>query len=652
MILDIVMKNILILPRYIKRSLAVVNDLFLCIVTVWFSFYLRLGEFIPISINKYNGYDIITPIALSVLIAVPVFSLFGFYHNIFRHSGWVALANIVNASIVYFILYFVVISVWSFDGVPRTIGIIQPTLLFLTVGGSRAILQFWLSGQYNKFLRKRIRINVLIYGAGNAGRQLVAALHASDDFKVVGFLDDDDALQNSSINGVRVYSPCKIKNITANQNVQQIILALPSVSRIRRGEIIEKMSHLGIPIHTLPSISELAHGQFKISDIRELDLDDLLGRLQVDPNEELLKRDIFGKKIFISGAGGSIGKELSRQIFKCLPSVLLLIEQSEHALYSINQELVDLNKEEKTKIFPILCSITDEKKIQDILSLWKPNIIFHAAAYKHVPLVEHNPVVSIHNNVFGTLILAQAAEKYNIERFVLVSSDKAVRPTNIMGATKRLSEMILQAFAENDNKTIFTMVRFGNVLDSSGSVVPRFREQIKNGGPVTITHPEITRYFMTIPEAAQLVMQAGSMALGGEVFLLNMGNPVKILDLARRMIELSGLSVKCSSNPDGDIDIKIIGLRPGEKLYEELLIGNDTTKTEHALIMKSRESYLDRNTLLSELNNLQTAMDNNNIHVIHVILKRLIEGYNPVDGIVDWMSIDHKFDENPKKAMF
>jgi FlaA1/EpsC-like NDP-sugar epimerase len=526
--------------------------------------------------------------------------------------------------------------------VPRTVGIIQPILLLLFVGASRALARVWLGDQYLSILKRTSRPKVLIYGAGTSGRQLAAAMANSHEMRVAGFLDDDERLHGHVLNGLPIYNPDDLSGLVVTLNVGDVLLAMPTVSRKRRNEILGQIRSAHVSVRTLPSVIDLAQGKVGVSDLRELDIDDLLGREPVSPNHILLAKNIVGKVVLVTGAGGSIGSELCRQIFSIGPEKLLLIEQSEFALYAIHQELEGKLSNRKIGLVPLLASVQDQERMHEIVSTWKPDTVYHAAAYKHVPLVEHNPAEGIKNNVLGTLKAAQAAAENGVSDFVLVSTDKAVRPTNIMGASKRLAEMVLQALAATNPGPKFTMVRFGNVLGSSGSVVPKFRQQIRDGGPITLTHPEITRYFMTIPEAAQLVIQSGAMAKGGDVFVLDMGQSVKIIDLARRMIELSGLAVKDSENPDGDIEIEITGLRPGEKLYEELLIGENPKPTSHPRIMKAHEDFLPWAELLPKLNALEMALNVNDVTVVRLMLQQLVSGYAPSSGIVDWVHLEQE----------
>lgn len=624
---------ILALPRVAKRMVAVVVDISLCILSVWLAFYLRLGEFIALSGNLF------WTVCVSVGFMLPIFTVFGLYRAIFRYGGWLALLTVARAIAIYGLLYAGIFTAVGIPDIPRTIGLIQPLLLLLTVGSSRALARFWLGGHYQSQLRQAMLPKVLIYGAGTAGRQLAAAMSNSHEMRVAGFLDDDDRLHGHVLNGLPIYSPADLTGLVMSLHIGDVLLALPSVGQKRRNDIIAQMSQAKVSVRTLPSVIELAQGKVGISDLRELDIDDLLGRDAVVPNHILLSKNIANKVVLVTGAGGSIGSELCRQIIKIGPTVLLLVEHSEFALYNIHQELQSKCLQSEGKLIPLLASVRDEERLREIMATWQPDTIYHAAAYKHVPLVEHNPIEGIKNNVFGTLTAAQVAVEHGVSDFVLISTDKAVRPTNIMGASKRFAEMVLQALAAASVHTRFSMVRFGNVLGSSGSVVPKFRQQIREGGPITLTHPDMTRYFMTISEAAQLVIQAGAMAKGGDVFVLDMGSPIKIMDLARRMIELSGLSVKDAVNSDGDIEIEITGLRPGEKLYEELLIGNHPEPSQHSRIMKAREDFLTMSVLEEKLKRFSAALNNNDVSMVRQMLEELVLGYAPSGAIVDWVHL-------------
>ena len=497
---------------------------------------------------------------------------------------------------------------------------------------------------------------------------------ASQDIRVLGYLDDDDRLHGHVLNGLPIFDPRDLPVLIAQSHVTDILMAMPTVSRQRRNAILAELAPLRVSVRTLPGMNDLATGKVSLSDIRELDIDDLLGRESVKPNGLLLNRNTQNKTVLVTGAGGSIGSELCRQILQTRPKQLLLVEMSEFALYQIHLELLALvNQRAKefdetsvqgaghnhmseaeadgsaVEIVPLLASVCDEVRMQEIMDTWRPHTVYHAAAYKHVPLVEHNPAEGVRNNVWGTRVCAEAAARNGVRNFVLISTDKAVRPTNIMGATKRLAEMVLQALADlnaagagqggaaSTSRTCFSMVRFGNVLGSSGSVVPLFREQIKNGGPITLTHADITRYFMTIPEAAQLVIQAGAMGAGGDVFVLDMGQPVRIIDLARRMVELSGLTVRDPTDPEGDIEIAVTGLRPGEKLFEELLIGENPTPTQHSRIMKANEPFIAWTQLQEKLAALSLATSMNDVPLIRGLLQQLVSGYQPSGEVVDWV---------------
>lgn len=621
----------LALPRWAKRVVALSVDMGLCVLTVWLAYYLRLGDWIALSGNA------LWVVGVSIVLAVPIFVVSGLYRAIFRYSGWPALVAVGRAVGVYGVLFSAIFTAVGVKEVPRTVGIIQPLLLLLFVGASRAFARIWLGDQYQSILRHAARPKVLIYGAGTTGRQLVAALANSHQMQVVGFLDDDDCLHGHVLNGQPIYNPKDLAGLVETLRIGDVLLAMPSLNRQRRNEILTHIRQAHVAVRTLPSMTDLAQGKVSISDLRELDIDDLLGREPVMPNHLLLAMNVRSKVVMVTGAGGSIGSELCRQILSVEPSRLLLIEQSEFALYAIHQELEEKLAGRPIVLVPLLASVQDADRLREILSTWRPQTVYHAAAYKHVPLVEHNPASGIKNNVLGTLRTALAAVEYGVADFVLISTDKAVRPTNIMGASKRLAEMVLQALAATNPTTRFSMVRFGNVLGSSGSVVPRFRQQIRDGGPITLTHPDINRYFMTIPEASQLVIQAGAMAKGGDVFVLDMGLPVRIIDLARRMVELSGLSVRDEADPDGDIAIEITGLRPGEKLYEELLIGDNPRPTSHPRIMKAHEEFLPWAELEARLQALEVALNLNDVGVIRQMLQQLVAGYVPADSIVDWV---------------
>lgn len=625
---------ILTLPRPIKRLVVVLADVSISVLSVWLAYYLRLGEFVFLSGSA------ITAVFISVFLAVPIFYLFGFYRVIFRHNDWATLEIIAFAVFVYSLFYASIFTAFGVSGVPRTIGIIQPILLFLFLGSSRILARLWLGGRLKKIFKNNNSSKVFIYGAGEAGLQLARAISGTQEMEVVGFLDDNKDLQGNLLRGQKIYNPSELPFLSKLKRIDGVLLAMPSVNRKRRNEILTQIQEAQVSVRTLPSVLDLVKGNVTISDLRELDIDDLLGRETVIPNEDLLSNDIAGKIVMVTGAGGSIGGELCRQIIVLGPQKLLLVEQGEFSLYDIHQELE--SKKLGITIIPLLASVQDVDRMGKLFSTWRPHTVYHAAAYKHVPLVEHNLLEGIKNNVLGTTVAVQAAIAHKVKKFVLVSTDKAVRPTNIMGASKRLAEMVLQALKVQNHFTKLSIVRFGNVLGSSGSVVPKFREQIKKGGPITITHPEITRFFMTVSEAAQLVIQAGAMAKGGDVFVLDMGQPVKIIDLAERMVELSGLSLKNEENPDGDIEVEITKLRPGEKLYEELLIGNNPEPTSHNRIMKAHEHFLDWENLEGEIKELTVALKSNDTLLVRDLLEKLVTDYQPNNDIVDWVFLEQQ----------
>ena len=628
MILSNLTMRVLRLPRLIKRLIVLLVDVCICVLSVYFSFYLRIGEWVPIFTTV--NWDAILVLEASILFGLPIFLVFGLYREIFRHSGWFATLSLLRAMSLYFLIFILVFTVFGIEGVPRTLGLIQPIVLLMLVGGSRALASYWFSNSYRKQLRLEAIPRVLIYGAGEAGRQLIAALSRNHDIQIMGFLDDDSRLHGSVLEGKRIYNPSRLKYVVASLDITKVLLAIPSISRFRRNQIIELIRDTKVGIQTLPSISDLASGKISAQDLRSLDIDDLLGRELVLPDCDLLAKNSSSKVLMVTGAGGSIGSELCRQIIEQTPKTLILVDQSEYALYKIHYEIsarLEKYLEVGIKLVPLLGSVINIERMRLIIEEWQPDVIYHAAAYKHVPLVEANLVEGIRNNTIGTLVVARIAFELRVPNFILISTDKAVRPTNVMGASKRLVEMVLQALAQNSPNTKFSIVRFGNVLNSSGSVVPKFRQQIQDGGPVTVTDFRMTRYFMTISEAAQLVMQAGALAAGGDVFLLDMGEPVKIVDLARRIIELSGLDVKDEQNSEGDIEIEEIGLRPGEKLYEELLIDGDIEKTSHPKIFKSHEKFLSWNALNVRLHDLQSALAYSDEKTLLTLLRELVPGY-------------------------
>ena len=630
MIADKYVEHILNLPRSTKRALALIVDISLCIITIWLSFCFRMNNWVALS-----GVQLLT-IPVSLAIALPIFIRMGLYRAIFRFIGWSAFITVIKAITVYGLAFMAIFTAISFPGIPRTVGILQPLLLLIAIGLSRFTTRYFLYEAYNRILRLSNQRNILIYGAGFEGRQFGGALSHSADLRVVGYLDDDINLHGSLIAGIKVYSPANIVDLSARLNVSTILLALPKINRQRRNEIIEQLRGARVAVRTVPDLNALTRGHAQYTEMHELDVEDLLGRAPVLPDQALLERNVRDKVVLVTGAAGSIGSELCRGLIKSRPSILLLLDQNEYGLYSLENELLRKNGD-FLQVIPLLADVRDELRIKTILETWKPTTVYHAAAYKHVPLVEQNPVEGVKTNVFGTLTVAKAAIAAGAESFILVSTDKAVRPTNVMGATKRLAEIILQSLAANGARTKLTMVRFGNVLGSSGSVVPLFRDQIRAGGPVTLTDPEMTRFFMTVPEATQLVVQAGAMGKGGDVFVLDMGEPIKIIDLARRMVELSGLTVQDEMNPGGDIRIATTGLRPGEKLYEEMLIGDMTEATEHPKVMRAHEQFLEWSILERQLERLAAVTSEGDATGVKRFLCELVEDYHPLAKVADYV---------------
>ena len=625
-----------------KKLVMLLGDLVLIPVALWLAFSLRLGVFyIP-------DLEIPYLFLLAPIISVPVFIRFGLYNAIIRYIGFHALWAVIQAVSLYALIWGTVALLSGVEGLlPRSVVIINWVIALLLIGGSRMIARWWLSG-ISPFQRisklkgsQSGRKNVVIYGAGSSGIQLATGLSYSSEYQPVAFIDDDRALQNHRLHGYRVYSFVSLGNLIEKNNVTDVLLAMPSATRSQRNKIVNLLEPYPVHVHTLPGMDELAQGKVKVDDIREVEIEDLLGRDRVEPNPDLLHAKIKSKNVLVTGAGGSIGSELCRQIVRLEPECLILFDHSEYALYAIEKELERLvengaAKSLRLKIVPVLGTVCNQSRFEKVCSVYDVQTIYHAAAYKHVPMVEKNPAEAIRNNIFGTLRTAQAAVNAGVETYVLISTDKAVRPTNTMGASKRFSELILQALSDKKNSTMkFCMVRFGNVLGSSGSVVPLFREQIASGGPVTVTDPKIIRYFMTIPEAAQLVIQAGAMGRGGDVFVLDMGEPVKIFELAKTLIRLSGLEVKSDELPDGDIEIKITGLRPGEKLYEELLIGDNVSSTRHSLIMRAEEEVLDWEKIKYFIKSFEEALETCDQNKIRVLLMEAVKGFKPKCGIED-----------------
>ena len=657
--MDKVRTKLLALPRRHKRLLQVITDIVLIWVALWLAFVVRLG--LDEMANPIIDHSWL--FACAPVVAIPLFIRFGLYRAVMRYFGNDALIAIIkavtlSALILGFIIY------WASNHqnvVPRSITFNYWWLSLILVGGLRLAMRQYFLGDWFTAAVQHVPFasrddglpKVAIYGAGTAGNQLVAALRMDKVMRPVAFIDDDSSLTDRVIAGLQVYHPEQLQCLIDVTGAQEILLAIPSSTRTRRREILNFLEGFPLHVRTVPGFMDLASGRVTVDDIREVDIADLLGRDAVPAQSDLLERCIVEQTVMVTGAGGSIGSELCRQILGQAPKTLLLFEHSEFNLYSILSELEQRIARESLSVclVPILGSVRNQPQLFDIMKTWRVDTVYHAAAYKHVPMVEHNIAEGLMNNVIGTLHTAQAALQAGVANFVLISTDKAVRPTNVMGSTKRLAEMTLQAlsremapvlFGDSSNvsqvnKTRFTMVRFGNVLGSSGSVIPLFHKQIRAGGPLTVTHPKITRYFMTIPEAAQLVIQAGSMGKGGDVFVLDMGEPVKIVELAEKMIHLSGFSVRSERNPMGDIAIEFSGLRPGEKLYEELLIGDNVIATRHPMIMSANEDFLAWDMLKDALRQLLAAVAADDFVRVRQLLRETVSGYSPEGEIVDWL---------------
>jgi FlaA1/EpsC-like NDP-sugar epimerase len=614
------------IPRQNRQLVAAGMDAFLCVAAVWIALSLRVGAWElfthPVLLLSLAGLVFWFPIAWRC----------GIYLSIIRFSGGRTMMGLAVAVAILAIPMTALFMIIVVPGVPRTMGLLHPIIFLTLLCVSRLLIRFALVDILHRAHGVRDLRRVLIYGAGRAGQQLSLSLRHEPHMQVLGYIDDDVRLNGQRIDGIQVYSPDRIAWVIQTLAIDEVLVGLPQISRVRRREIIAALQHYHVQVRVLPSVGKILDGEVSINDLRAVQIEDLLGRDSVTPNALLLSRNVSGKTVLVSGAGGSIGSELCRQILALRPRKLVLVDQSEFALYAIDDELRSLARElnlEEARIAPELGNVADRQSALRMYMRWKPETVFHAAAYKHVPLVEANPVAGLRNNVFGTLNSCLAAEAAGVRTFILISTDKAVRPTNIMGASKRICELILQARAAQKPSTVFAMVRFGNVLGSSGSVVPRFLAQIKAGGPVTLTDRDVTRYFMTIPEAAQLVIQAGAMATGGEVFVLDMGEPVRIIDLAASMVRLSGLTICDASNPDGDIEIREIGMRPGEKLYEELLIGEQPQATTHERIIRANESMIAWPKLTVELDKLHHQLDIGDAAEAITILRWLVPEYVP-----------------------
>lgn len=615
--------------RTSKAILIAAIDAILLPLMVWLAVCLRYGKWIRPEPTDLIGYATLS------LIALPLFLRTGMYRAVIRYLADRAVLVMLGTVSIVVLVYAGVALLVGHWAIPRSAFLITWLLVVFYMLASRFSVRMLLRNFSRQAARRKA---VVIYGAGSAGRQLATALNHSGGYKAVGFIDDDETLHGLEMGGLTVFGPDDLSWLIRKKKVRQVLLATPSVSRNRRIELVNWLEPFKLEVRTVPGIADLVSGEVKVSDVRHVDVDELLGREAVPPNEDLLVANIDGKVVMVTGAGGSIGSELCRQILKFGPTRLVLYEMSEFALYSIEQELSRAKAVSgiEVELVPVLGSVQNGLRVGAIMQRYGVQTVYHAAAYKHVPIVEFNIVEGVLNNSFGTLATAQAALQNGVETFVLISTDKAVRPTNVMGASKRMAELVLQALAAGgDGNTRFCMVRFGNVLGSSGSVVPLFKKQLEAGGPITVTHPEITRYFMTIPEAAQLVIQAGAMGDSGEVFVLDMGQPVKIVELAKRMIHLSGYSVLDSQNPDGDIEIQYSGLRPGEKLYEELLIGDNVFGTSHPRIMKAREHFYSKPEMDTVIARLAEACAWNNFDAIMALLRQCVTDFQPESTIKD-----------------
>jgi FlaA1/EpsC-like NDP-sugar epimerase len=610
------------LNRSVKFALVLLLDAALCVGSVVISFSLRLGEW------ELWSSAIALVAAASLALWFPISLVRGIYHSVVRFVGSRTMVGIATSCMMMMVVLSFIFLFNSIPGVPRTIAILQPLVFATLLMISRLVGRYVLFDLLNQHSFVGTRNRVLIYGAGSAGRQLASSLRHEPKMVLEGYIDDDPRLWKKHLDGVRVHSSENLDQLIEKLKIDMVLLALPRISRQERTNIVRKFEDVSVRVLTLPAMGDLLDGSVSVGDLREIEITDLLGRDPVPPNDLLLHHTVSGRTVMVTGAGGSIGSELCRQIGKLDPARIVLVEMTEHALYSIDRELCEAQQAGEiditVQIHNELGSVANADSVRRLFDRWRPDTVFHAAAYKHVPLVEENVIAGLWNNVFGTLNCAVEAERVGVDHFILVSTDKAVRPSNVMGASKRACELILQAFDARGSRTRFAIVRFGNVLGSSGSVVPKFQQQIRQGGPVTLTHRDVTRYFMTIPEAAQLVIQAGAMAEGGEVYVLDMGEPIRIYDLARTMINLSGLTVRDSAHPDGDIEICEVGLRKGEKLYEELLIGNSPRRTQHSRIMQARETSIEWQDLSVTLERLRQVLSRGDRDAALALLTALV----------------------------
>lgn len=623
--------RLMTMGRNSKKLIMVLADMVALPLAMWSAYALRLADWWPIE----RMVDAWWLFCVTPLFGLLIFTKLGLYRAVVRFMGAQAIWAVAKGVLLLALIMWSMAFFFKLEGFPRSVPVNFALAALVYVGGSRLFVRNYYHWLLKTYVEKE---PVLIYGAGGAGVQLATALAGGREFMPVGFLDDEKSHWGSTVGGIRVYSPLGLSDVISQLGVTHVLLALPSIDKGERKRILETLSEYSVHVKTIPSMPEIVSGT-ALDALREIDPEDLLGREPVPPIQNLIEKSIQDKVVLVSGAGGSIGSEICRQVLASSPRALILYDISEFALYSIEQDLsrrlseLDVN----FPIYPILGSVLDEDHVRKVIQKFEVQTIYHAAAYKHVPIVEHNLFQGVRNNSMGTRVMAQVANDLEIERFVLISTDKAVRPTNVMGATKRLAELVLQDLAENNSKTVFSMVRFGNVLGSSGSVVPLFKKQIQGGGPITVTHPDITRFFMTIPEAASLVIQAGSMAKGGDVFVLDMGEPVRIVDLARRMIQLMGYEIRSSDNPEGDISIEFSGLRPGEKLYEELLIGDEVIGTDHPKIMRAQEELLDSVELVDIFSKLEISAENGDCAEGRRLLQTAVQGFVPSSPIVDWL---------------
>ncbi|WP_299178349.1 nucleoside-diphosphate sugar epimerase/dehydratase [uncultured Neptuniibacter sp.] len=622
--------RVLTLGRQYKKVIMVLADLLFLPLALWSGYALRLAEWWP---SSYLEPALIL-FVMTPLLGVLIFMRLGLYRAVVRFMGAQAILAVIKGVVLLAVLIWAGAILLEIDPFPRSVPVNFALAAMVYVGGSRLLVRNY----YHWLLRNYVEKEpVLIYGAGGSGVQLATALVGGAEYVPVGFLDDEPSLKKSTVAGLTVYQVNELNQLIALRGVTHVLLAMPSIDQVRKSQILSALADYPVHVKTMPSLPEMVNGE-RVDQLRDVEPEDLLGRASVPPNRSLIAKSVNEKVVLVSGAGGSIGSEICRQVLTSNPKTIVLYELNEFSLYSIERELSDIILADGLDIslFPVLGSVLDAERVDRVIKRFSVNTIYHAAAYKHVPMVEHNVFEGIRNNALGTKVIAELAMENSVERFVLISTDKAVRPTNVMGATKRLAELILQDLSVRASKTIFSMVRFGNVLGSSGSVVPLFREQISEGGPVTVTHSEITRFFMTIPEAASLVIQAGSMAKGGDVFVLDMGEPVKITELAEQMIRLMGKEVQSPQCPDG-IEIAYSGLRPGEKLYEELLIGDDVVGSEHPKIMRAHEEMLPAKQLEEILNEIKIAHRMNDAATARLLLEKAVTGFSPSSPVVDWL---------------